>query len=330
MTVNKSRIYWIDIAKGIGIFLVVFGHYTQTLYSEDGNRWSFIFYWIYSFHMPLFFFLSGIVAKNETFTILIHKLKKGILFPTLIFSVIYTLYKLCLGNEIIYWSDIIFCKSNSFIHLYWFMWTMLWVKLVYQLLYDLLKKEHLVLVVSIVLVVISSFIDNHNFLLRLPLCTGNVCYTLPFYACGVVLKNLRTNHLRSIIPVLCLMLSLLTNIIWLDGVSYALLSFHHWTVDYLKAFLGIFTVIGLAQNIETEMSTITNRLEKIGQESLYIYLIHGFFFWGLYKKLLQYIPDNFYFILLFTLLFTILTITIIHIAMCLFQKFKEFICATQF
>lgn len=43
---------WVDIAKGIGIILVFLGHFNipDTLRAE-----------IYTFHMPLFFFLSGVV-----------------------------------------------------------------------------------------------------------------------------------------------------------------------------------------------------------------------------------------------------------------------------
>lgn len=50
-----KRITEFDIAKGIGILLVVLGHCLPT-----DNYWR-IF--IYSFHMPLFFFLSGAVLK---------------------------------------------------------------------------------------------------------------------------------------------------------------------------------------------------------------------------------------------------------------------------
>lgn len=55
----NQRIEHIDIARGIAIILVVLGHCCQ---SNDIalNRV------ILSFHMPLFFFLSGVFAKSET------------------------------------------------------------------------------------------------------------------------------------------------------------------------------------------------------------------------------------------------------------------------
>ncbi|MFO1417922.1 MAG: acyltransferase family protein [Methylotetracoccus sp.] len=51
----KARYRHIDVAKGIGIILVVFGH-NWIVRSEKGE----LFRVIFSFHMPLFFFLSGI------------------------------------------------------------------------------------------------------------------------------------------------------------------------------------------------------------------------------------------------------------------------------
>lgn len=56
ITSNNKRILYIDIAKCIGIFLVVLGHTV----SADTMCKSFL----YSFHMPLFFILSGMVNKD--------------------------------------------------------------------------------------------------------------------------------------------------------------------------------------------------------------------------------------------------------------------------
>ncbi|WP_162779036.1 acyltransferase family protein, partial [Klebsiella pneumoniae] len=54
---------WVDYAKGIGIILVVFGHANRGLYSSGIYISPEIYHYldnvIYSFHMPLFFFLSG-------------------------------------------------------------------------------------------------------------------------------------------------------------------------------------------------------------------------------------------------------------------------------
>ena len=50
---ENKRSRALDIAKGIGILLVVLGHCPQV--------WSPVKQWIYSFHVPLFFLLSGMV-----------------------------------------------------------------------------------------------------------------------------------------------------------------------------------------------------------------------------------------------------------------------------
>lgn len=59
----KKRIYRYDNVKALLIFLVVLGHMT-TDYVSDSHlvRWTTL--WIYSFHMPAFIFLSGLVHKQ--------------------------------------------------------------------------------------------------------------------------------------------------------------------------------------------------------------------------------------------------------------------------
>lgn len=50
---QNKRIHWLDLAKGIGILLMMYGHFGYPFGSD----------WIYTFHMPLFFILSGILIN---------------------------------------------------------------------------------------------------------------------------------------------------------------------------------------------------------------------------------------------------------------------------
>jgi fucose 4-O-acetylase-like acetyltransferase len=60
MIINNNRDAFLDIAKGLAIILVVVGHVIQGSSEKfDDLLW---FRVIYSFHMPLFVFLSGAVA----------------------------------------------------------------------------------------------------------------------------------------------------------------------------------------------------------------------------------------------------------------------------
>ena len=73
-TRKKERLYWLDYAKGIAIYLVVIGHCETS--TELHN-------WIYSFHMGLFFMLSGMTFRPQKYASLSEitwdKVKKRLL-----------------------------------------------------------------------------------------------------------------------------------------------------------------------------------------------------------------------------------------------------------
>lgn len=78
---KTNRIDWMDTAKGIGIFLVVWGHF----YASDTLKIV-----IYGFHMPLFFFLSGYLYKERAMSFLafVKKKSKQLLLPFLMFQAV--------------------------------------------------------------------------------------------------------------------------------------------------------------------------------------------------------------------------------------------------
>ena len=56
-TVTTDRLQWVDTAKSLGLLLVIWGH---LLY---GGTWGRVNRAIYSFHMPLYFVLSGLTGS---------------------------------------------------------------------------------------------------------------------------------------------------------------------------------------------------------------------------------------------------------------------------
>lgn len=65
----KKDIVWLDFARVIGIGLVVFGHALQRFPEfEDSEGLKQVYGYIYLFHMPLFFVISGFLLKQAPIT----------------------------------------------------------------------------------------------------------------------------------------------------------------------------------------------------------------------------------------------------------------------
>lgn len=76
---NNNRIYWLDYAKVIGIFLVVYGH---------GGLCGDLRNYVFSFHMPMFFLISGMLYKPLSLGETIKKNWSGLMIPYLLLNLI--------------------------------------------------------------------------------------------------------------------------------------------------------------------------------------------------------------------------------------------------
>lgn len=115
-----KRLDYIDIAKCFAILCVVIGHtLCYDLYGfERAWKESALMQFIYSFHMPLFIFLSGIVSVTviEQKNLLrdIIKRERTLLVP---FALIGGIYSLCInGNLQFVFNDM---KIG-----YWYLWVL--------------------------------------------------------------------------------------------------------------------------------------------------------------------------------------------------------------
>ena len=87
----KERVTYLDMAKGVGILLVILGHEADLPLAARQ--------FVTSFHMPLFFILSGMAVcltgeKERPFSQILKRKSRSIMRPYFIFSV------LCLIMEV--------------------------------------------------------------------------------------------------------------------------------------------------------------------------------------------------------------------------------------
>ena len=102
------RIMYIDLLKCFAIFLVIWGHciqYTSSTPFLENN----VFIFIYSFHMPLFFMLSGIFAETifkKTLIQCFGSKFRQLIIPTIVNTVVIFFVSLLIdyinGNEVSY------------------------------------------------------------------------------------------------------------------------------------------------------------------------------------------------------------------------------------
>lgn len=79
---QNEREIWADLARGIGVILVILGHTSQLS--------SIFIEWIYSFHIPLFFWISGCFFRDApNITLYVKKKAKALLWPYILYSLIF-------------------------------------------------------------------------------------------------------------------------------------------------------------------------------------------------------------------------------------------------
>ncbi|MGB0880815.1 MAG: acyltransferase family protein [Polaribacter sp.] len=150
-TFRKKRISWIDQVKGFGIILVIYGH--NLPYIES---------YIYSFHMPLFFFIGGLFHPNQINIGIIKKRAKQILIPYFLWSFLLFLFWFFIGRKYGDSSNLNLSVLKNFTGIFyaqggheymnwgitmWFLPSIFFSFLFFGLIRKLKKKKHQVLCV---------------------------------------------------------------------------------------------------------------------------------------------------------------------------------------
>ncbi len=187
-----NRIVWLDYGKAIAIYLVVLAH--TAIYKPAEA-------FIYTFHMPFFFFMSGYLFSFEKYPSYVQFAKrrfKQLIVPYVILNIItYLLWLFVLrkvgddANESVsVFSPLIAAvtvNAKSMVHdiPLWFLAALFLVENLYYLLY---KNEKYSIIVTITLFLLA-FLNNTFNPVRLPFCIDIALVALLFYRLGSLFRK---------------------------------------------------------------------------------------------------------------------------------------------
>lgn len=184
----KKRIEWLDIAKGIGIILVIAGHCIKL------SHWSCQL--IFAFHMPLFFLLSGFTfSTKDGFGTTVFKKSKTLILPFLAFfllglavTCLIPMWKNGLSPQGLLQDIVLADPSNVHNSSIWFLICLFFVVLVFWVLNKLPLWLQPILIAGIYALGVwySEIRADYTILFyhRLPLNWDVVPIGLVFYALG--------------------------------------------------------------------------------------------------------------------------------------------------
>lgn len=283
----KERIVWIDIAKAVGIYLVVLGHGLDNTNPEENVIRNFI----YIFHMPLFFLLSGYLFKKQNgFGDYLHKNVYSLIVPYLFLNVVALLLRLPI--YICGYHDII----EDFIRLItgdahapagpaWFLLCLFWVRLV---AFGLSRVK---LTIQIAILFFSAF-AAYIFPYRLYWCLDSVLMALPFYMLGCYMKGMSLikyiKKYKAVVFFMALFLTIGISIIQESTAIYSRQMGNFSLLYYPGALIGIIMTISACALVQY----MNKFIMTMSSGSIIIMGLHGCFYSYMSFVFSALLPEN--------------------------------------
>lgn len=269
----KQRIDYIDRMKGMAIFLVVMGHVYGMAFAQSDDV---VYRVISSFHMPLFMFLSGLVACSGVTTPFwnLKKLSRklrGLVLPLIVFGMCFTMT----------WVSDFGSGLKCFLESpnkngYWYLMTLavFYVSLsIYRLNFK--QKWYIDVVLAIAIWGGMFTLWKNTAQAKDYFCMLNCGNFYPFFMLGVMTtkynlldKMQKANWLFSLCIVAYAFL------FCVDMPFHALVSFNK---HIFLPFCMVYIVVTLFVGRHGAMSYGEKILDFVGKRTLDIYVIHYFF-----------------------------------------------------
>lgn len=298
-TVISPRVDFIDLAKGLGMLAIIWGH-TRL------SGWSFEF--VYAWHIPLFFFLSGLVFSRDRYPSLSIFLKKkwnGLLLPYLFYScftwiIWVVVMKVTHADIQSYWAPLLetfIARGSGGFMLHnvplWFPTCLFVMELCYFYLSRL--SVWLRIVISVMLAAVSYLLITYCSVVDVTLAPWNLevmCLALPWFVLGhVLLENVgyesslnwvaknRWFVLTACVVGIAVVL-LCSNYNGRISYGHAFMGRNVW-VSYVGSLLGVAAVVALCMLLSctrwNELNVAPLRFVKwFGRNSFRVMALHEF------------------------------------------------------
>jgi fucose 4-O-acetylase-like acetyltransferase len=189
---NSTRIEWIDIAKGFGIFLVVLAHVIDgiSLSGLTEPVFSRVVHFINIFHMPVFLVLAGVFAPRaikKPASIFWPDKLAGIVYPYFLWSVLQIGIQILMTgytNTPMTWQDFftVFYRPPM---QFWFLYCLFLDFVIYRIIVSYGGSTKVFFFLSLLLSLILNIYNFDN-----TSVFGRMRDTLPFFSFGALMSPL--------------------------------------------------------------------------------------------------------------------------------------------
>lgn len=276
-----------DILKFAMIFLVVLGH-AADYYTDDSEKMRSLFFFIYTFHMPVFIFVSGLFAKRT-----VNEKRKDRIFGYLVLYLAFKVFVFCY-KSILTGTPKFSLLTESAVP--WFMLALFEFTVITIILKDFSPK--FVLPVSILLACIVGY-DSE---IRDFLALSRVIVYFPFFYAGYIinpkkLEEICRNKILKVCSALLLTAYALFVFVFNDKIYgarplltgrnpfSALGEFSDYGFILRLAYYVAVAIICFAVIAITPDKTPLGIIPKLGQRTLSVYFFHSFAFYFIYTYL---------------------------------------------
>jgi len=270
-----ARIELIDSLKGYAIVLVLIGH--VIVFSNPSNfSQSWLFAFIYAFHMPLFLFLSGYLVNQKPvgpFLKFLYKKCKGLLFPYLIWLFI----SIFIVNNFIF-NNVIWTYLINHLVIFDNIWFLPVLFISFLILYLFIGFENFLSNYKLrnfpLLIFLAGYLISWGFE---PPVQGIILvrWFSPFVIIGYLVAQQKDKiiEIKYLVPLASIIFILLLPS-WSKYSIYFGSTGFGVIIDFILAITGIIIAFGLMKSLEK--TQVNKFLNFCGIYSLEIYLISNF------------------------------------------------------
>ena len=282
----KKRITELDFIKRLAIILVCIGHAVSQIpgTGPDAYEENTVFRFIYSFHMPLFTFISGYICRLnlKTDTLWLKKRLRQIAIPYLLALILW--YIILRRSSI---ADFLSPMAYWYLPFILIADTVLFLEQKYRL-HGLLFAGVIVISVAVCRFERSQIDIAHH-----------LSHCLIFYAAGAAAPELKKRYGNKLLPIYCILtagfialtplygqgmtrqMSRLDNIFGSFPRSRPLTALIFITNKFIVPACGIGAVLLITYAVYHVQQTklIRTTAETIGKHTLFIYILHDLFLW---------------------------------------------------